>query len=266
MRWFAAFWSTVVLCFVGMGLSWLGGQDFPLVSSALRPFDFASRTLFIVPAVLAAYGLVRLILQHIVAYTESAIDASPRESRSEWSRRRASLGLVVYRWFGNPTGKWLTPFALVLGVVSILAVLVAGPEIFKADGNRFEVLGLTLIVLYAYTVTMAMAFPDRPIRLRPEPEREPKGPFGLGGVGTEAEPETAAAGATGGRNTANAKASAKKSGKPGKPPKPPKKPPAWMFWRKPKAPSPGKGSPPPPPGGSAGAPGASGASDSSGTP
>ncbi|MFM9106650.1 MAG: hypothetical protein ACKOWF_08125, partial [Chloroflexota bacterium] len=149
MRWFAAFWITVVLCVIGAGLAWVGGQDLPGLGRALAPFSFA-RAAYIPVAVVAAYLLVRLILQRVVAYTESAIDASPRESRSDWSRRRAALGLAAYQAFGNPTGRWLLPFAVVLDAVAILTCLVMLVGLLRS-GKRWDLLGLTLLCLYAYT-------------------------------------------------------------------------------------------------------------------
>jgi hypothetical protein len=177
MRWFSSFWVTVLVCLVGMGLSWVAGHGWEHVSSWLAPFEFVSNPIVIGPAVLGAYALVRLILQRVIAYTESAIDASPRESRTAWGSRRASLGLLAYRLFGNPTGKWLAPYALVLGVVAGAALLIRVPMMLAGlatgEWQRHEVLLLTLIGLYATTVTMAMLFPDRPQRLRPVEEADP---------------------------------------------------------------------------------------------
>lgn len=179
MRWFASFYLTVALSLFVLLLDWIAQADIPWLSDGMRAvFPESIVNWWTIPLlVTGCYALVRIILQRVVAYTESAIDASPRESRSAWSRRRAALGMAAYRWFGNPTGRWLAPFALVASVVAGLAWLVRGTMYlqggFDVDEDWPVVLGLSFLALYALTLDMAMLFPDRPQRLRPEPEPDP---------------------------------------------------------------------------------------------
>lgn len=178
MRWFASYWITMLICLAAAGLYWVIGLEVDPIANRLDwllPGGAPSWWMTLV-LVAGCYAVVRVVVHHVVAYTESAIDASPR---AEGGRgRQAAIGNAAYTAFGNPTGWWLGPFAAWLGVVAAFAGVVRW-SIIVIEGGRVEGgelfvnLLLALAILYAGTVTSAMLFPDRPQSLRPAPEQEP---------------------------------------------------------------------------------------------
>lgn len=173
MRWFASFWVTVALCLVGAFVYWLSTIDVWVIDDLLnhRLVPSGLVRLTTIPLLVGlCYALVRGILHRVLAYTESAIDASPR-AEGERGRRRAAIGNAAYVAFGNPTGWWLAPFALVLGLAAAAAgalrwSLVTTGIVGTSDGDLLVTLLLVLAILYATTVGSAMLFPDRPQPLR----------------------------------------------------------------------------------------------------
>ncbi len=170
MRWFASWWITAVVCFAGAGFYWLAENGPERLTTKLEGFSTPNQ-LWIAGLVSACYALVRLIVHRVLAYTESAIDASPRAG-GERGRRRAAIGAAAYASFGNPTGWWLSPFAAFLTIAGALAVVLRVSMIW-IDGWQPGGFGLvltmllSLAVLYGATVTAAMLRPDRPQPLRP---------------------------------------------------------------------------------------------------
>lgn len=163
MRWFAAFFVTVLLALVFMGLLALRAAGIPYLSDALIwaiPFGWLPGRAQLL-LLFGTYVVVRAAMQRILAYTESAVDSSPR-GRSGF---RATLGAASYRFLANPTGRWISPYAILLG----LAVLASWPLMGL---GMVPALAWGVTALYALTLTSAMLRPDRPQPLRPGPEPE----------------------------------------------------------------------------------------------
>lgn len=166
MRWFASFWITVLVTAVAAGLLALRGADMPVVSDALRGIIPVGRIPWFVQAglIFGCWTVTRIALQWVIAYTESATDASPRARPG----KRARLGALAYRWFGNPTGRWLAFYAIVLTIVA--ALLTPLRYVFG-----FAPALVTLTALYAATLVSAAAAPDRrqPLRAESDPAPDP---------------------------------------------------------------------------------------------
>lgn len=166
MRWFASFWITAALCGVAAALFTLRAADVPLVSSSLKSaFWFRGiPPILTFGLVFGCWAVVRGILQKILAYTASAVDASPRARPG----KRAALGALADRWFSNPRGAWIAPYLFVLTIVAVLAWPVGSklqaPPVFPA-----------LTALYVATLAGAMAMPDRrqPLRIAADPPPDP---------------------------------------------------------------------------------------------
>jgi hypothetical protein len=157
MRWFAAYWTTVLLTGVGAALFALRTAGIPVVSPALVwaiPVSSLPRWTA-VWAIFGCYVVVRFVLIRIFAYTASATDSSPRGRPG----RRAALGALVARLFHNPTGGWLVPYALVLAA---LTAVIAPLVWFGLVSPVFWALS----ALYATTLSVARFRPDEPLPLR----------------------------------------------------------------------------------------------------
>ncbi|MCA9862356.1 MAG: hypothetical protein R2853_17155 [Thermomicrobiales bacterium] len=174
MRWFLSYWLTVLICFLFAGISYLAGADIAGVSTTFDRLLIGVPPWWLIPVlVLAVYMFVRIVLHRVLAYTESAIEASPRGD-SVRGRRRAAIGDAANTAFGNPTGLWLSPFALILGVAAALAAFLRwGPGL---SHDSFRTMVLTLMVLFAAVTASAMVNPDRPqplIYVDEDPELDP---------------------------------------------------------------------------------------------
>src|SRR5690606_34234355 len=133
----------------------LGGSNIAGVSTTVDRLLGAAPPWWLIPvSVAAVYLFVRVVVHRVLAYTESAIEASPRGDGVR-GRRRAALGNAAYTAFGNPTGLWLSPFALILGVGAALAVFLRW-GLGLPQESRFTLL-LTLMWLYAVVTAAAMA-------------------------------------------------------------------------------------------------------------
>ena len=180
MRWFASYWVTVVICFAVAGVYWLSGQEVGPLDDRLARLTPDAPPWWMIPAlVTGCYAVMRAVLHRVLAYTESAIDASPRDEGGR-GRRWAALGSAAYTAFGNPTGWWLAPFATALGLATGFAGVVRwGVNALggSTPGSRDLIVNLLLMlaILYAVTVTSAMLFPDRPqpLRIAPDPAVDP---------------------------------------------------------------------------------------------
>lgn len=164
MRWFLAYWITVVICLIFAGIYALIGADIAGLSTAFDGILAGGPPpARLVPVLISAvYLFVRVVLHRVLAYTESAIEASPRGDGVR-GRRRAAIGNAAYSAFGNPTGLWLSPFALILGAAGALSVFLR----FGLNTiNAAESLLLSLMVLYAVVTAAAMSRPDHLQRLR----------------------------------------------------------------------------------------------------
>ena len=163
MRWFASFFVTLLIALIFAGLLVLRGADIPYLSPALTwaiPFGTLPGRVQLI-LLFGAYVVVRAVTQRVLAYTESAIDASPRGR----SGRRAALGAICYQMFGNPTGRWLVGYSL------LLTLLVAAAWPLVALGI-VPALGWGLSMLYAITLSAARFTPDKPQPLRSHDEQE----------------------------------------------------------------------------------------------
>lgn len=166
MRWFASFWITLLATAIAAGLLALRGMDVPVVSDALRWLIPVARVPWFLQAglIFGCWTVVRIVLQWAIAYTESATDASPRARPG----KRARLGAFAYRWFGNPTGRWLMFYAFAL---TIVAVFLTPLRYFLGFAPAL----VTLTALYAATLASAAAAPDRrqPLRAASDPAPDP---------------------------------------------------------------------------------------------
>lgn len=166
VRWFAAFWITVLATAAAAGVLALRGSTVPAVADGLRWLIPVGRIPWFLQAALivGCWTVVRVVLQWAIAYTESATDAAPRTRPG----KRARLGAFADRWFGNPTGRWLTFYAIVLGTVAALLT----PLRFALDIAPALV---ALTALYAATLASAAAAPDRrqPLRAAVDPVPDP---------------------------------------------------------------------------------------------
>ena len=164
MRWFLSYWITVLICWLFAGIYFLGGANIEGVSTTVdRLFGGAPPWWLIPVSVSVVYLFVRVVLHRVLAYTESAIEASPRGDGVR-GRRRAAFGNAAYTAFGNPTGPWLSPFALILGIAAALAAFLRWGLDLPQDSK--STLLLTLMWLYAVVTASAMLNPDRPQPLR----------------------------------------------------------------------------------------------------
>jgi hypothetical protein len=164
MRWFLSYWITVLICWVFAGIYFVAGENIEGVSKRVREFFNGEPPGLLIPVLVAAvYLFVRFVLHRVLAYTESAIEASPRGDGVR-GRRRAAFGNAAYTAFGNPTGLWLSPFALILGAAAALAVFLSRGLGMSHDPGLS--LLLTLMGLYAVVTASAMANPDHPQPLR----------------------------------------------------------------------------------------------------
>ncbi|MFT4039976.1 MAG: hypothetical protein QM692_17490 [Thermomicrobiales bacterium] len=165
MRWFLSFWITVVICLIFAGVYAIIGVRITYLSPFLDTLLIGGEPpWWLVPALVSAvYLFVRVVLHRVLAYAESAIEASPRGDGRR-GRRRAAIGNAAYTIFGNPTGLWLSPFAFILSVAATLAAFLRWG--LGMPQNAYLTLLLTLLALYAVVVTSAMTFPDRPQPLR----------------------------------------------------------------------------------------------------
>ena len=80
MRWFAAYWTTVLLTGCGAALFALRNAGVPLLSPALVwaiPVPALPRGLT-VWAIFGCYAVVRFVLIRVFAYTAAATESSPR--------------------------------------------------------------------------------------------------------------------------------------------------------------------------------------------
>ena len=163
MRWFASFWLTAVVVAVtaGIWLAWVISRGGVLVPQAIVLFA------------IGVYALTRTLVHRVLAYTDSATEASPRGGQG----KRAALGRWVIDHFHNPTGLWLGPYTVAM------AALATGASAFAwavaTDGaERFAVAALAVLTgLYASTLTLAMLLPDPPIPLRTPPDVTPLDPI-----------------------------------------------------------------------------------------
>lgn len=177
MRWFASFFVTVLIALAFSGLLMLRSAEIPYVSDALIwaiPFGWLPGRVQIL-LLFATFFVVRAVTQRVLAYTESAVDSSPRGRAG----RRATLGAACYRLFGNPTGRWLAPYVFLLGGVVLASSPLMALGIVPALGWGFT-------ALYAATLASAMTMPDRPEPLRPAPEPEVDPVLDLPGEGVSA--------------------------------------------------------------------------------
>lgn len=175
MRWFLSYWLTVLICFLFAGIYALIGADIPGVSTTFDRLPFGDGpSWWLIPVLVSTvYLFVRIVLHRVLAYTESAIEASPRGDGVR-GRRRAAIGNAAYTAFGNPTGLWLSPFALILGVAAALTAFLRWG--LGLPHNSSLALLLTLMVLYAVVTTSAMVNPDRPqplLYVEEDPELDP---------------------------------------------------------------------------------------------
>lgn len=175
MRWFLAYWITLLICLIFVGIYLVIAAGLPGISSTLDAALLGGAPpWWLIPVLVsAAYLFVRIVLHRVLAYTESAIEASPRGD-GQRGRRRAALGNAAYTAFGNPTGLWLAPFALILGAAGALTAFLRW-GLGRPDHLLLTLL-LTLLVLYAVVTTSAMASPDRPqplLYVDEDPELDP---------------------------------------------------------------------------------------------
>ena len=174
MRWFLSYWITVLICWLLAGIYFLGGANIAGVSNLVEQLFGGAPPWWLIPvSVSVVYLFVRVVLHRVLAYTESAIEASPRADGVR-GRRRAAFGNAAYTAFGNPTGLWLSPFALILGMAAALAVFLRLGLGLPQD-SRFTLL-LTLMWLYAVVTASAMVNPDHPqplLYVEEEPELDP---------------------------------------------------------------------------------------------
>lgn len=161
MRWFATFWLTagVVVVTTGVWLVW--SKDAGNVLEARVAVLFA----------IGVYALIRVLVQRVLAYTDSATEASPRGGLG----KRAALGRWVIDHFHNPTGLWLGPYT---AMMAVLATVTSFAAYSIADEQiRVPVAVLAVLTsLYASTLTLAGLFPDPPIPLRAPPDVMPVDP------------------------------------------------------------------------------------------
>lgn len=174
MRWFLSYWITVVICFLFAGIYFLSGANVPGVSATVDGVFGGAPPWWLIPmSVSVVYLFVRIVVHRVLAYTESAIEASPRGDGVR-GQRRAAIGNAAYTAFGNPTGLWLSPFALILGMAAALAVFLRWGLGLPQDSKL--TLLLTLMWLYAVITASAMLSPDRPQPLRyveADPDMDP---------------------------------------------------------------------------------------------
>jgi hypothetical protein len=164
MRWFSAFWVTTALAMIFAGLLALRNGHIPYLSPALEwaiPITALTPTLQLL-LLFGTWIVVRMIMQRILAYTESAVDSSPRGPAGI----RASIGAASYRLFSNPARWWITPYAVILGIT------VAASWPLVALG-QFPPLAWGLSALYFATLVSAMIAPDRLQSLRTTEDPEP---------------------------------------------------------------------------------------------
>ena len=171
MRWFASFYLTLLSTGVIAGLLWL--REHPLfgireTAQALQwlipEIVAAFVQAFTIPLLFATLLVIRLVLQRVLAYTASATEASPRARPG----KRAALGAAAYTLWHNPTRWWLSPFAVVIGIV----VGLTGVFVFIIDRGVEARLLWGLTAIFASTITAAMANPDRRQPLRTAPGDE----------------------------------------------------------------------------------------------
>lgn len=163
MRWFASFFITLLIALIFGGLLLLRGAEIPYISPALIwaiPFGTLPGRIQLL-LLFGTYFLVRALTQRVLAYTESAIDASPRGRSGRW----AALGAACYQVFGNPTGRWLAGYSL------LLTLLVAAAWPLVALGT-VPALAWGLSMLYAITLSAARFTPDTPQPLRTHDEQD----------------------------------------------------------------------------------------------
>ena len=163
MRWVASFWLTAVVVTVtaGIWLAWVISRGGVLVPQAIVLFA------------IGVYALTRTLVHRVLAYTDSATEASPRGDQG----KRAAIGRWVIDHFHNPTGLWLGPYTVAMGALTV-AMSWIGAVVATDGAERFAVAVLAVLTgLYASTLTFAMLRPDPPIPLRAPPDVTPLDPI-----------------------------------------------------------------------------------------